>query len=49
MGGCGDTLEEGRWGSNFSDRVFEVGLDLVRKCGHICEMGDAVVFAIGDG
>ena len=36
VGWCGYALEEGRWGSNFSDSVFEVWFNFVHKCGHVC-------------
>ena len=44
----GYSLEECWWGSNLSNGVLEIWFDFVRKCGHIGEVGDAIVFAIGN-
>ena len=48
VGRGGYALQEGRWGSNFSHSILQVWFDLVRKCGHVCQVGDAVIFAISD-
>ena len=45
----GYSLEECGWGSSLLDNIFEIWFDFVRECGHIGEVGDAVVLAVGDG
>jgi hypothetical protein len=46
--GC-HTLEERRQLILHSDCVSQVRLDEVSECGDVCEVGDSVVFANGDG